>query len=71
MSAVARDYEGRLLDESEQTARARHEFLMTASHELKTPITSVKLAAQLLKMRRLLFDSLARSTKGLTTWHAE
>ena len=38
----------RLLRNAEQAARAREDFLLTASHELKTPLTSVKGAAQLL-----------------------
>jgi len=41
-------HERRLRAETERIAHARQEFLLTASHELKTPITSVKMAAQLL-----------------------
>ena len=47
-NVAAQQHERRLRAESERTAHARHEFLLTASHELKTPITSAKMAAQLL-----------------------
>ena len=47
-SLAAQRYERLLRIESERTAHARQEFLLTASHELKTPITSIKMAAQLL-----------------------
>lgn len=47
-SLDAQQDERRLRAESERIANVRHEFLLTASHELKTPITSVKMAAQLL-----------------------
>lgn len=45
---AAQQHEQRLRAESDRIAHARQEFLLTASHELKTPITSVKMAAQLL-----------------------
>jgi signal transduction histidine kinase len=47
-SLAAQRYERLLRAESERTAHARQEFLLTASHELKTPITAVKMAAHLL-----------------------
>jgi signal transduction histidine kinase len=38
--------ERRQLEEAERVARAREEFLLMASHELRTPVTSIKIAAQ-------------------------
>ncbi len=43
-SAIARD-----ITESKQTERRKDEFIATASHELKTPVTSLKAYNQLLK----------------------
>jgi signal transduction histidine kinase len=47
-SLAAQRHERQLRAATERIAHARQEFLLTASHELKTPITSVKMAAQLL-----------------------
>jgi signal transduction histidine kinase len=47
-AAAVREQERLLRVATERTAQARKEFLLTASHELKTPITSIKAAAQLL-----------------------
>lgn len=47
-SLAAQQHERQLRAEADRTADARQEFLLTASHELKTPITTVKMAAQLL-----------------------
>jgi signal transduction histidine kinase len=47
-AATVREHERMLRLASERSAQARKEFLLTASHELKTPITSIKAAAQLL-----------------------
>jgi signal transduction histidine kinase len=43
--------ERRARAEAQEAARLRQEFLSIASHELKTPLTSVKAAAQLLDRR--------------------
>jgi signal transduction histidine kinase len=45
---AAQQHERQLRAESERIAGARQEFLLTASHELKTPITAVRMAAQLI-----------------------
>ena len=49
--AVLRAHEQSLLSVAKENARLRDEFLMTASHELKTPITAIKAAAQLMSRR--------------------
>ncbi|MDQ3524864.1 MAG: hypothetical protein M3451_07415 [Chloroflexota bacterium] len=49
--AVLREHEQALLLAAEENARLQEEFLMTASHELKTPITAIKAAAQLVSQR--------------------
>jgi PAS domain S-box-containing protein len=54
-------------DEAEEAVRARDEFLSIASHELKTPLTSMKLQAQVRKrnierrnIEAFTFDKLTR-----------
>lgn len=49
----------RLLEDAQAAVRARDEFLSIASHELKTPITSLKLHAQ--HMQRMLGAGSGRS----------
>jgi PAS domain S-box-containing protein len=44
-------------DAAEAAARLREEFLSTAAHELKTPLTSIKAAAQLLDRRLTIGDA--------------
>jgi signal transduction histidine kinase len=46
-----------LFREAEDAVRAREQFLSIASHELKTPLTSVKASAQLLERRMRQPDS--------------
>lgn len=46
-AAIAID-NARLYDQAQQAIRAREEFLSMASHELKTPLTTLKVSAQLL-----------------------
>jgi PAS domain S-box-containing protein len=50
----------RLYREARDAARSREQFLSIASHELKTPLTSIKASAQLLD-RRLKQDPIDRS----------
>ena len=50
----------RLYREARDAARSREQFLSIASHELKTPLTSVKASAQLLE-RRLRQDPIDRT----------
>ncbi len=50
----------RLYREAQDAIRAREQFLSIASHELKTPLTSVKASAQLLD-RRLRQDPIERA----------
>lgn len=50
----------RLYREARDAVRAREQFLSIASHELKTPLTSVKASAQLLE-RRLRSDPVDRA----------
>jgi len=50
----------RLYREARDAARSREQFLSIASHELKTPLTSIKASAQLLE-RRLRQDPIDRT----------
>lgn len=50
-TAIAMD-NARLYGEAQEAIRARDEFLSIASHELRTPVTGVKGAAQLLQRSR-------------------
>jgi signal transduction histidine kinase len=50
-TVLAREHDLALRIASERTSQVRREFLLTASHELKTPITSIKAATQMLARR--------------------
>jgi signal transduction histidine kinase len=63
-SMAAQKEERRLRAESERIANDRKEFLLTASHELKTPITSVKMAAQLLDRALIQRDPAFQADAG-------
>jgi signal transduction histidine kinase len=47
---IARDENARLYEGERNAVRARDEFLSIASHELKTPLTSMKINAQVMKL---------------------
>jgi len=59
---VLSEERSRLLKEYQEAIRVRDEFLSIASHELKTPLTSLKLQSQFLK-RRLEFPNSQVSSK--------
>jgi signal transduction histidine kinase len=61
---AAQQHERELLAESERIAGARQEFLLTASHELKTPITAVRMAAQLLDRAVVQHDPAFRADQA-------
>jgi PAS domain S-box-containing protein len=71
----AEEIQQRALDQMQQSLRARDAFLSVASHELKTPLTSVELAAQALEraVRPLLKPETPapRLQKGLDVLHRQ
>lgn len=66
-----RDHElerDRLVGELQEAVRARDEFLSIASHELKTPLTSLKLQAQMNRRRLERGDSTLLDPKNLAKY---
>ena len=58
--ARERDMQRRLLEEARRVADFRRDFIANVSHELKTPLTAVRLSAEMLREGRVKAEAQAR-----------
>src|SRR5690606_37578356 len=70
LTALALD-NARLYAEAQSAIRAREEFLGTASHELKSPLTALRLQLQMLRRRLREDGSMEKIADGLQQAQAQ